>query len=254
MQIKETVGKMPVLSVILYIILQAVQIIVAIIPGGPMQLLGGMLFGKLFGFLFCMLGTLLGTVTVYYLVKLIGSPLVEAFVAKKNFKTLKILENQRRLEILVFVMFLLPGIPKDALTYLVPLTKLPAERFFVISTVARAPAIFMSIMVGDSLSKGNFLQSVIFFLVLVAVATVGVLYKDKVIGIFKNQKEVPGLSIKHNITYKDEWLAEAYMETDYSTLSSLDFQQKIREYIAFKLLNNIVLKQENLQKKKYKRV
>lgn len=189
LQIKETVGKMPVLSVILYIILQAVQIIVAIIPGGPMQLLGGMLFGKLFGFLFCMLGTLLGTVTVYYLVKLIGSPLVEAFVAKKNFKTLKILENQRRLEILVFVMFLLPGVPKDALTYLVPLTRLPAERFFVISTVARAPAIFMSIMVGDSLSKGNFIQSVIFFLILVAVATVGVLYKDKVIGVFKNQKE-----------------------------------------------------------------
>ncbi len=189
LQIKETVGKMPVLSVILYVVLQAVQIIVAIIPGGPMQLLGGMLFGKLFGFLFCMLGTLLGTVTVYYLVKLIGSPLVEAFVAKKNFKTLKILENQRRLEILVFVMFLLPGIPKDALTYLVPLTRLPAERFFVISTVARAPAIFMSIMVGDSLSKGNFLQSVMFFLVLVAVATVGVLYKDKVISIFKNQKE-----------------------------------------------------------------
>jgi uncharacterized membrane protein YdjX (TVP38/TMEM64 family) len=189
LQIKETVGKMPVLSVILYIILQAVQIIVAIIPGGPMQLLGGMLFGKLFGFLFCILGTLLGTVAVYYLVKLIGSPLVEAFVAKKNFKTLRILENQRRLEILVFVMFLIPGIPKDALTYLVPLTKLPAERFFVLSTVARAPAIFMSIMVGDSLSKGNFIQSVVFFLILVAIATIGVLYKDKVIGAFKNQKE-----------------------------------------------------------------
>lgn len=189
LQIKETVGKMPVLSVILYIILQAVQIIVAIIPGGPMQLLGGMLFGKLFGFLFCILGTLLGTVAVYYLVKLIGSPLVEAFVAKKNFKTLRILENQRRLEILVFVMFLIPGIPKDALTYLVPLTKLPAERFFALSTVARAPAIFMSIMVGDSLSKGNFIQSVVFFLILVAIATIGVLYKDKVIGVFKNQKE-----------------------------------------------------------------
>lgn len=197
-QIKETVGSMPVLSVVLYIILQAVQIIVALIPGGPMQLLGGMLFGKLFGFIFCMLGTLLGTAVVFYLVKLIGSPLVEALVAKKNFKTLKILENQRNLEILVFVMFLIPGVPKDALTYLVPLTKMPAERFFVISTVARAPAVFMSIIVGNSLSEGNFVFSIIIFLILVAIAATGVLYKDKVINIFRTKKDKVAEKIRRN--------------------------------------------------------
>lgn len=59
--------------------------------------------------------------------------------------------------------------------------------------------------------------------------------KKQWLDLFKNQKEVPGLSIKHNITYKDEWLAEAYMETDYSALSEENFVQSLRDFLAFKV-------------------
>jgi type I restriction-modification system DNA methylase subunit len=63
--------------------------------------------------------------------------------------------------------------------------------------------------------------------------------RNKWVSAYQNGDEIAGLSVKYEVKYDDEWCAEAYMETDYSTLSSLDFQQKIREYIAFKLLNNI---------------
>lgn len=63
--------------------------------------------------------------------------------------------------------------------------------------------------------------------------------KDKWISAYQNGEEITGLSVKHEVKYDDEWCAEAYMETDYSTLSASDFQLKIREYIAFKILNNI---------------
>jgi type I restriction-modification system DNA methylase subunit len=48
-----------------------------------------------------------------------------------------------------------------------------------------------------------------------------------------------GLSVKHCVTHKDEWVAEAYMETDYSKLNQTDFEKKIKEYVAFKFLNNV---------------
>lgn len=51
--------------------------------------------------------------------------------------------------------------------------------------------------------------------------------------LFKNKREVPGYSVMRKVTYKDEWLAEAYMETDYSTLSESDFQKVVNDYISY---------------------
>lgn len=61
--------------------------------------------------------------------------------------------------------------------------------------------------------------------------------KEGWLDAYYNQDEIPGLSIKKEITNDDEWCAEAYMETDYSTLSSNDFERKIKEYVAFNVLN-----------------
>lgn len=51
--------------------------------------------------------------------------------------------------------------------------------------------------------------------------------------LYRNKKVVPGLSVMHKVTWKDEWLAEAYMETDYSMLTEQDFQQTINDYLSF---------------------
>lgn len=51
--------------------------------------------------------------------------------------------------------------------------------------------------------------------------------------LYKNKKVVPGLSVMQKVTYEDEWLAEAYMETDYSTLSEKDFQGVINSYVSY---------------------
>lgn len=60
--------------------------------------------------------------------------------------------------------------------------------------------------------------------------------KDKWLHAFYNQEEIPSFSIKKEITVDDEWLAEAYLETDYSTITQNDFERKIKEYISFKIL------------------
>lgn len=53
------------------------------------------------------------------------------------------------------------------------------------------------------------------------------------LNLYKNKREVPGLSVMHKVTWKDEWLAEAYMETDYSTLTEADFQKVLNDYLSY---------------------
>ena len=57
--------------------------------------------------------------------------------------------------------------------------------------------------------------------------------KEEWLDLYRNKREVPGLSVMHKVTWKDEWLAEAYMETDYSTLTEADFQQVLNNYLSY---------------------
>jgi type I restriction-modification system DNA methylase subunit len=63
--------------------------------------------------------------------------------------------------------------------------------------------------------------------------------KNEWLKLYRERDVKSGLSVKHCITHNDEWCAEAYMETDYSKLNQEDFEKKIKEYIAFKFLNNV---------------
>jgi len=51
--------------------------------------------------------------------------------------------------------------------------------------------------------------------------------------LYKNKREVPGLSVMHKVSCDDEWLAEAYMETDYTKLTVDDFERTIRDYYSY---------------------
>ena len=63
--------------------------------------------------------------------------------------------------------------------------------------------------------------------------------KSEWLDLYRSKTEKPGLSVMRAVGHKDEWVAEAYMETDYSQLTEADFERKMKEYMAFKLLNNV---------------
>lgn len=116
-------------------------------------------------------------------------PLVEAFVDGKGIKRFAFLNDDKKLEATVFILFLIPGMPKDALTYIVPLTKIKPSRFFFLSMLARTPAIILSTVFGASLSDGNLITAVILFTVVAVLGLVGILFKDKIIEKLRRNKE-----------------------------------------------------------------
>ena len=180
-QLEQHVKSYGALGPLIFICLQTIQIIIAIIPGEPIEILGGVLFGYLGGFILCMGGIVIGTVLVYYFVNIFGTSLVDKVVGSKTMQKFKILNDEKRLELLIFVLFLIPGTPKDTLTYLVPLTKIKPTKYFLYSTLARIPSVISSNIVGHNIGEGNVLISIIIFIVTLVIGLFGILYKDKIV-------------------------------------------------------------------------
>lgn len=174
-------------GILIFLFIQALQVVIALIP--PIQLLGGVLFGGLGGGILSILGVWLGTAAVFGLVRLFGTPLVEAIVDKKNIKKFKFFEDEERLEHILFILFLIPGTPKDSLAYLVPLTKIDFKSFMLYVMPARIPAIILTTFLGSSIRGGHKITAAILAGVFVSLAVLGLIFRDKVIDWLKRLKE-----------------------------------------------------------------
>ena len=168
-------------SALIFILLQALQIIIAVIPGEVVQIAGGYAFGTFFGTLYSVSGTVLGTLLVFFATRLLGYPLVKMFVPQKKLDRFDFLMNNPRSEIAIFILFLIPGIPKDALTYIAGLTPIKPLRFVLIATVARFPGLWGSAYIGANLEKKNYLMVWIFSAAALVLFVTGRLMKDKII-------------------------------------------------------------------------
>lgn len=178
------------LGVCVYMFLQVLQVLVALIPGGVIQILGGVLFGNFWGTVLCSLGILAGSAIVFFMVRRFGMPVVEAFIDRKGIKKFEFLNDTKKLEITVFILFLIPGIPKDVLTYLAPLTKIKPSSFLALSMLGRFPAILLSIVFGANLSEGNILAAVVIFAVVAVVGIIGILYNGKIVAYIKSRRKM----------------------------------------------------------------
>ena len=119
-----------IVGVLIFTFIQALQVVIAVIP--PIQVVGGVLFGWFWGGLLSFLGTLLGTMAIFVLVKKFGRPIVEAFVDEKQLKKFKFLQNEKKLTVILIILYLIPGIPKDVISYIVPLDSHKQEGFFLL--------------------------------------------------------------------------------------------------------------------------
>lgn len=165
-------------GVLILLAIQIAQVILAVIPGEPVEVLSGLLFGTFWGYVWCTVGMLIGTIAIFYAVRFFGKGVIGALTESKQLEKFKFLHDTRRLEMLVFLLFFIPGTPKDILTYFMPLTKIKPLTFFVIVTVARIPSIVSSTFAGSSISEGNWMQTIIIFVVIGAIGLLGIWLND----------------------------------------------------------------------------
>lgn len=149
------------------------QVIVAVIPGEPMELVAGYAFGSAEGTALCIIGATLGGVPVVLLVRRFGMKAVEIFFPREKIDSLKFLKSSRKRDLWVFILFLIPGTPKDLLNYFVGLTDMKMSRWLLISLVARIPSIVTSTIGGDALGMKNYTFAAVVFAVTLAVSGAG---------------------------------------------------------------------------------
>ena len=159
---------------------QVLQIIVAFIPGEVTQVAAGMMYGPWLGALLIAAGCVASSAFVYVLVRKLGAPFVQDLVPQRFVNFIDKLEETNRLNIIVFILFLIPGLPKDAFTYVVPLTKMSMRDFLGISTCGRLPGIIMSTYAASGLLNGKIEQSIIIFAIFGALAVLFLIFHQKV--------------------------------------------------------------------------
>lgn len=188
-ELQKTVKSSGAFAPLVYSVMCGVQVIIALLPGEPFEVVGGLLFGTFGGLALCVLGIALGQVVVYYLVRWIGKPLIDAIMSKENYNKLKFLNNEKSLELIIFILFLIPGTPKDALTYFIPVTKIKPSKYFVMTALARVPSIVTSTYVGANISQGKWFVGVIILVVTGAIGLVGILCNNRIMDKIKAKKE-----------------------------------------------------------------
>lgn len=165
---------------LLVLAIQFLQIVAAFIPGEVVQVAAGMIYGPWLGAFIIWLGCVISSAFVFLLVNKLGAPFVRAMVPAKYMGKFEAFEQSGKLTTVVFVLFLIPGMPKDVFTYLVPLTSMPLKTFLIASNVARIPGIIVSTYAASGLVEGRIGESIVIFLVAAAIAVLGIVFYDRI--------------------------------------------------------------------------
>lgn len=169
----------------IYAIFQIIHVILPIIPGEVVQIGSGYIFGTLLGSGILIIGTSIGTIIVFSLSRFIGYPIVKIFISEEKMVKFNFLINHKRIDFVMAVLFMVPGVPKDTLIYLAGLTPIKPIRFFLISITARIPALVTSCFIGANIMEKDYQSIVWIGAVLLVIVIISILYKNKIMKVLK---------------------------------------------------------------------
>lgn len=168
-------------SIFIYVGLQVFQIIVSVLPGQALQFAAGYAYQFWLGFLFSLIGVALGTVITFYLARLLGKDALHVIFGEEKFTRFVHTLNSKRSYIVLFVIFLIPGIPKDLFTYAAGVSEIRVVSFLLLSLTGRMPAMIGSIMMGNMFYNGSYIGLIILGVAAVVLFIAGLLHRNKLV-------------------------------------------------------------------------
>lgn len=185
---KEKIESLGILGVLMLFGLELAQIFFVVIPGEPLEVLAGMCYGIIGGTIFITASVFIITVLIFFTVKKFGRKFVEESFGKEKIEKIensKILKNPKKIEIIMTILFFIPGTPKDLLVYIGGLLPIKPLRFILISTFARFPSVISSTIAGAGLVTGNIKVSIISYAVTFVITAIILI----LVNVFDKSKE-----------------------------------------------------------------
>ncbi len=171
-EFKNQVQSSGILGMLSLFALQVAQIFLFILPGEPIEILAGMCYGGIGGTIFIMASVAIISTAIFYLVRKFGKKFVYEFCNKEKVQKIensKLFQDPKKIEIIMLILFLIPGTPKDLLTYIAGLLPIKPSKFILISTFARIPSIISSTFAGEKILTGNLKMAVIIYGAIIAI-------------------------------------------------------------------------------------
>ena len=148
--------------------LQFAQIFLVVLPGEPLEILAGMCYGTIGGTVFIFVSCAITSALILFLVRKFGKKYIYEFFKKEKIDKIensKLFKSPEKVELIMTILFLIPGTPKDLLVYIGGLLPIKPVRFILISTFARFPSVISSTIAGANIVNGNFGITVLVYII-----------------------------------------------------------------------------------------
>lgn len=163
---------------VVFIGVQAAQVVVAPIPGQVTGVAAGYLFGPVWGSVYSVIGVAIGSTIAFWLARRFGRAYVERVVTPTTLARFDGLA-ERNAGTALLLAFLVPGLPDDALCFVGGLTDIPLRRLVLIATVGRAPSFVLSALVGAEVASSDWTTAALLAVFLTVLSVVGVLERER---------------------------------------------------------------------------
>lgn len=168
LRFKENIDALGIKGVFEILGLMLAQMLFAILPGEPIEILAGMCYGPILGTMIIFLGAFLSSFFIFFAVRKLGRGFIYSFVSKEKIDKIensRLFSNPKTLYFTLFFLFFIPGTPKDLIVYVGGLLPINPLKFLLISTFARFPSIISSTIAGSNILDGNWLIIVIVYII-----------------------------------------------------------------------------------------
>lgn len=171
-----------------FVLLQVLQVVAAPFPGELTGVVGGYLYGQVFGFLLSTLGLTLGSWVAFELASILGRPFVEKYVSREVLEKFKFVTTNTG-TFICFLLFAIPGFPKDYLCYVLGLSRMRLSTFLIVSTIGRLPGTYLLTLQGASLRSQEYTVAFIFAAISAVLLLLAYLYRAQLFHWVKSKKE-----------------------------------------------------------------
>ena len=176
-------------SALVYVIFQIFQVIISVIPGEVFQVAAGYLFGPVKGVILAVIGCVIGEAIAFGLARVLGQGFVRLFMSEEQFIRYQERLNSNKAYTLCFILYLIPGIPKDILCYVAGASEIRFLPFLVTSMVGRMPGLIGSIAMGTLVDSGHYTTALIILIIACIACFLGFIYRNKIQDYIDRLKE-----------------------------------------------------------------
>lgn len=168
------------ISALLIIVIQALQVIICILPGQPIQFASSYMFGVVRGLILSLIGAVIGTAVSFFLAKLLGRDMLYILFDEEKVEDYKRKLNSGKGILIVAFIYLIPGVPKDLLSYVAGISDMKFKSFISVSTIARTPGMLGSLLLGHFYGSKNYTATIILCVIVAIILLICFIKRDEI--------------------------------------------------------------------------